>query len=96
MNKNDFIKTVAEKAGVPQAQARSVIDAIFGTQADAGVIVEQLANAGKLTLSGFGTFSVRTRAARTGVSPATGEKIQIPEKTVPKFKFAPSLIAEFN
>jgi len=80
MNKNDLIDAVAERTSLAKSMsARSVgagLGAITGTlqKGDAG------------TLSGFGTFAVKTRAARTGRNPRTGEAIQIAASKVPGFK----------
>jgi len=54
-------------------------------------LLSALSKGEKLTLTGFGTFSVSKRAARMGVNPRTGEKIKIKATTVPKFKAGKSL-----
>ena len=80
MNKTELTAAVAERAGITQHAARAVIDAIVGTitdQTDAGRAVKIL---------GFGKFEKKTRAARLGRNPATGEAIQIPETTTLTFK----------
>lgn len=80
MNKGDLINKIADDAGLSKAQAGSalnaVLDAVTGT----------LKKGGKVTLVGFGTFSVSKRAARTGRNPQTGKEIQIAAKNVVKFK----------
>ena len=63
MQKTDFIKAVAEKAGVSQKETKLVVDSALD------VITEQLRNGEKVTLTGFGTFEVRSRQARTGMAP---------------------------
>jgi DNA-binding protein HU-beta len=80
MNKTEFKKAVAEKAEISQVQAGVVIDAVLET------ITEALAKGEKLTLTGFGSFETRTRAARKGHNPATGAEIDIPETQSPAFK----------
>lgn len=80
MNKNEFLDNVAVKANVPHKNAAAVFEAIQQ------VIVESLKAGDKVTLTGFGTFETRNRAARTGRNPQTGDVINIAAKTVPAFK----------
>lgn len=80
MNKSEFIEAVAESTGVPKTQTGKVIDAALKTISDA------LVGGEKVILTGFGTFEVRTRVARTGVNPKTREPLKIPETKVPSFK----------
>ena len=77
MNKDELLKEVAKKAGVPQKTAYDVVNSILD-------IVEKTVSKGKkVTLIGFGTFEARKRGARTGRNPQTGAEIKIPAKTVP-------------
>lgn len=80
MNKGDLVTQIAGEAGLSKAQAgaalNSVLDAITGS----------LKAGGKVTLVGFGTFSVSERAARTGRNPRTGKEIKITAKKVVRFK----------
>ncbi|NTV14803.1 MAG: HU family DNA-binding protein [Desulfobulbaceae bacterium] len=80
MNKTDLIKAMAEAAEVSQAAAgkalQGVLDAVTGA----------LKKGDKVTLVGFGTFSVTKRAARSGRNPQTGKAIKIPARKVVKFK----------
>ena len=80
MNKGDLIEKVAKECGLSKAATdqalNSVLDAITGA----------VAAGDKVTLIGFGTFSVSARAAREGRNPQTGETIQIPAKKIVKFK----------
>lgn len=80
MNKTELIKRIAENAGISQVDARKALDATFDS------IKEALVNEEKVTLIGFGTFSVSVREAHKGVNPKTSEKIDIPTKKVAKFK----------
>lgn len=80
MNKAAFIAVVAEKAGLTQKQADAALDAILET------ITSELTKGEKVQLTGFGTFEVRERAARTGRNPATGETIEIAASKAPAFK----------
>lgn len=80
MNKSDFIEQVAGKSGLTKADANRAFDAIVETVAKA------LKKGDTVSLVGFGTFSVRKRAARTGRNPATGETIKIKASKSPAFK----------
>ncbi len=79
MVKADLVSKVAE-VGITKKQAGEVVDALFGA------IKEALASGEKVSLIGFGTFSVKERAAREGRNPRTGEKISISKKKTPVFK----------
>ncbi len=85
MQKTDFIKAVAERAKVSQKETKQIIDAALD------VITEALARGEKVTLTGFGTFEVRSRQAREGVNPQTREKIQIPATKTPGFSASSTL-----
>lgn len=80
MNKSELVQSVAEKIDIPKATAAKAVDAIIDS------IKEALAKGDPVTLIGFGTFSVRDRAARTGRNPKTGDPIEIKEAKVPIFK----------
>ena len=67
MQKTEFIKAVAEKAGVSQKETKLIVEQALA------VIQEALAHGEKITLTGFGTFELRERAAREGVNPQTRE-----------------------
>jgi DNA-binding protein HU-beta len=80
MNKGDLINKVAESANVSKAQAGDALNAVLDGITDA------LKAGDKVTLIGFGTFSVSHRAERNGRNPQTGETIKIAAKNVVKFK----------
>lgn len=80
MNKSDLATHVAQQTGFSQAQARSAVDATFEAIRDA------LADDRAVTIQGFGTFTMRTRAARSGRNPRTGAPIDIPAGRTPQFK----------
>ena len=80
MNKSELVAAVAAQAGLTKAQAQKAVEATVDAIAGA------LKNGDKVQLVGFGTFSVTEKAAREGVNPSTGAKIQIPAKKVAKFK----------
>lgn len=73
-------KTLAMEIGVSQKDAGIVIDAVLKT------IKDGLVNDGKVTLVGFGSFVAATQAARKARNPKTGEPIDVPAKTVVKFR----------
>jgi len=79
MVKADLIAKVAE-TGITKKQAGEAVDALLAA------IKGALAEGDRVSLIGFGTFSVKERAARNGRNPRTGKKIKIPKKTVPVFK----------
>lgn len=85
MNKGDLTKAVAEEAGLSQAEAGRAVDAVFDS---IGAAVKKRDS---VAIAGFGTFVAKTRNAREGRNPATGEKINIPEKTSAAFKPASAL-----
>lgn len=81
MNKAELCDKIAEKVQLTKKQAEDMVDAIVDT------VIATLKSGGEVTITGFGSFSARKRAARMGVNPQNpGEKMQIPEVTVPKFK----------
>lgn len=85
MNKADVIDAVAESADISKAAASRAVDAVLE------VIAKSLSNGDQVTLIGFGTFSVRDRAARSGRNPRTGEPLQIPASKLPAFKAGKAL-----
>ena len=86
MNKKEMAAALAQQANLPQAKAADVLNCIFDTSAGSGIIAGELDAGGKVTLPGFGSFGVKSRAARTGINPATGEKIAIAAKKYAYFK----------
>lgn len=85
MNKTELVAAVAAKAELSKKDAEAAVNAVFDSVKDA------LAEGDKVSLIGFGTFSVKTRAARTGLNPRTKETIEIPESKVPAFKSGSAL-----
>ncbi len=85
MNKTELVAAVAAKAELSKKDAEAAVNAVFDSVKDA------LAEGDKVSLIGFGTFSVKTRAARTGLNPRTKETIEIPESKVPSFKAGSAL-----
>lgn len=85
MNKTELIASVATKAELSKKDAEAAVNAVVSS------ITEALADGDKVALIGFGTFDVKTRAARTGLNPRTKEKIQIAASKVPSFKAGSAL-----
>lgn len=82
---SQLVENVAKKTGMTKADAKRAVSAIFDT------MTEHLQSGDRIQLSGFGSFEVRTRAARTGTNPRTREKVQIPESKAVGFRPASSL-----
>ena len=80
MNKGEFIKAMAEKAGFTNKDAAIAYDAFVAT------VTETLKAGDKVQLVGFGSFEVKERAARIGRNPKTKEAIEIPASRAPVFK----------
>ena len=85
MNKPELVAAVAAKAELSKKDAEAAVKAVVDS------ISEALADGDKVALVGFGTFDVKTRAARTGKNPRTGEVIEIPAAKVPSFKAGSAL-----
>lgn len=85
MTKAELVGKIAADGGITKAQAEKAVDGFIAAVADA------LAAGEKITLVGFGTFSVGERAEREGRNPRTGDKISIPASKVVKFKPGKSL-----
>jgi len=80
MNKTDLINAVAEQAELTKADAGRALEAFFET------VQKALKNGDDVSVVGFGTFTVRERAARTGRNPRTNEEIKIAASKIPAFK----------
>lgn len=90
MNKSEFIKAIADKAGYTLKDTGVIIDACFD------VIKEALIDGDKISLVGFGTFEVKEVAEKQGVNPATGEKITIAACKKPALKFSSAIKDALN
>ena len=85
VNKTQLVEQIAENADISKASASRALDAFIEA------VTGTLQSGEQVALVGFGTFSVRPRAARTGRNPKTGEAIQIAEAKVPSFKAGKAL-----
>ena len=80
MNKAELIEQIAKDSGINKTQANEAVDSFTSA------IVSALKKGDKVTLVGFGSFSVSNRAARAGRNPQTGAILKIKARKVPKFK----------
>jgi len=90
MNKAELISKVAEDVGITKTLAGDVLNSFIRN------VQESLKSGEKVTLIGFGTFTVSQRKARTGRNPQTGKKMKIPAKKVPKFAAGTAFKAMFK
>ena len=90
MNKGEFVEALADRLDVSRAQADRAVSAMLD------IITEELADGGKVAFTGFGSFEVSKRAARTGRNPQTGASIKIAASSVPKFSAGASLKSAVN
>jgi DNA-binding protein HU-beta len=90
MTKADLIESVVATLDLPKGQAERAVNLVFED------IVKALRNGDKINISGFGTFAVSDRKARTGRNPKTGEAIEIPASKSAKFKAGKSLKDELK
>ncbi|WP_339379823.1 HU family DNA-binding protein [Azoarcus taiwanensis] len=85
MNKGEFVEALADRLDVSRAQADRSLSAVLD------IIAERMAAGEKVSFTGFGSFEVSERAARTGRNPQTGATIEIAAARVPKFSAGASL-----
>ena len=90
MNKTELVEKIAAGAGISKVDAKKALDAAIVAVKDALIAGD------KISLVGFGTFSVNERPAREGINPATKAKIQIAAKKVAKFKAGAELADALN
>ncbi len=80
MNKAELISAIAAESGLSKADSKKALDAFVAS------VTKALQSGDKVSLVGFGTFSVAERGERTGINPSTKAAITIPAKKVAKFK----------
>ncbi len=90
MNKSDLIDAMAADAGVTKASAKKALESFLGN------VESSLKNGNRVSLVGFGSWSVSKRAAREGRNPQTGKTIKIAAKNVVKFKAGSELQGSVN
>ena len=90
MNKSDLIDAMAEDAGITKAAAKKALESFLGN------VEKSLKKGNRVSLVGFGSWSVSRRAAREGRNPQTGKTIKIAAKNVVKFKAGSDLQSSVN
>jgi len=90
MNKSDLIDAMAEDAGITKAAAKKALESFLGN------VEKSLKKGNRVSLVGFGSWSVSKRAAREGRNPQTGKTIKIAAKKVVKFKAGSDLSSAVN
>lgn len=91
MTKSELVAQLAKRnPSLHVSELERVVNTVFDSITDA------LAEGSRVELRGFGAFSIRTRPARTGRNPRTGEAVQVPEKSVPFFKVGKELRERIN
>ncbi|MCK5543826.1 MAG: HU family DNA-binding protein [Desulfobulbaceae bacterium] len=90
MNKGELVNSMAKAGGISKAAADKALNGLLETITDA------LSSGDKVTLVGFGTFSITNRSARKGRNPQTGKEIQIKAKKVARFKAGSNLADAVN
>ena len=82
MNKSELIKALADETNIPFDDASMVVNTFFDA------MKQSLLAGERIEIRGFGTFKLKTRKPRVGRNPKTDEKVPVPERTVPTFKFS--------
>jgi DNA-binding protein HU-beta len=90
VTKQEFVQQVSQKSQLSSRDAAKAVDAFLET------IEETLKGGDSISFTGFGKFSTSQRAARQGVNPRTGERVQIAAATVPKFSAGSALKASLK
>ena len=90
MNKNELVRAIANNAGITLKDAAIALDAVIDA------VTAGLKDGEKVQISGFGTFELKSKPARDGINPKTGEKIKIGESKIPAFKFGKAYKDSFN
>ena len=80
LTKAELVEEVARVTQLTKKQAEEIVNTVFAT------IVESLRTGRKIELRGFGSFRIRSRGARLGRNPKTGERVEVPPKRIPYFK----------
>ncbi len=85
MQKSDLVEKIADDSGISKAAADRALNSLLSS------VTSELKKGGRVSLVGFGTFSISKRAARMGRNPQTGEAIKIKASKVPKFSAGKTL-----
>jgi len=84
MNKSELVDALADSTGMTKADAGRAVDALFSP--DGGIIAKALKKGNCVQITGFGTFEAKSRKARTGRNPRTGQTIKIAATKTPSFR----------
>jgi DNA-binding protein HU-beta len=90
MNKQQLIDAAADTAGLSKTDMAAALDGVLDT------ITESLKSSEKVTITGFGSFEVRERSARTARNPQTGEQVRVPASNAPAFRAGKALKDAIN
>ena len=90
MNKSEFIRAYADELGITMKDAERNFNALVTT------LTNELKKGESIHISGFASFEIKDKAARDGVNPSTGEKVQIKACKAPNIKFSKTFKDEFN
>ena len=93
MNKRELVAVVAKRLGLTKAKANEITELFF---APTGVIASELRRGGKVSITGFGSFEARKRAAREWRDPRTGKSVSIKASVVPAFRASRALRDQIN
>jgi DNA-binding protein HU-beta len=94
VNKSDLILELARRSGLGLEPARRAVDALFGTNSDAGIIAAAIRDGDRIVLAGFGSFAARDRQERVGRNPQTNAPIVIAAGRAPAFRAGSALKAQ--
>lgn len=89
MNKSELIQQLADEAELSRAQAGRIVNLMFDPAA--GLFAKAMKKGEQVSITGFGTFEQRQRAARVGRNPRTGEAVKTKAKKVPAFRAGATL-----
>jgi len=90
LTKAELVEEVARVTQLTKKQAEEIVNTVFLT------IVDSLRDGRKIELRGFGSFRIRSRGARVGRNPKTGERVEVPPKRIPYFKPGKELKEQLN
>ena len=90
MNKNELVRAIANNVGITLKDAGIALDGFIAA------VTDGLKAGEKIQISGFGTFEIKSKGARDGINPKTGEKIKIAASKIPAFKFGKAYKDSFN
>ena len=90
LTKAELVEEVARVTQLTKKQAEEIVNTVFLT------IVDSLRDGRKIELRGFGSFRIRSRGARVGRTPKTGERVEVPPKRIPYFKPGKELKEQLN